>query len=67
MTDRLDGIATIFAEECAELGLAGFSIRTMMDGGVRLVGLQLPTSLVVSMLRKAADGYERQVGETPLN
>lgn len=67
MTDRLDGIAQLFAEECAELGLAGFSIRSTMDGSVRLVGMQLPTNLVASMLRQAADGYERQVGETPLN
>lgn len=58
---RLDDIGMLFAEECQQEGLLGFSIRSTDDGNVRLVGLQLPPALVAKWLRQVADAYEKQV------
>lgn len=50
-----------------EEGFAAFVIHTLEDGNVRYAGPKLPTSLVVKMLRAAADCYEKQVPDRALN
>lgn len=63
----IDGVAQVFADECAKAGCAGFAIRCMEDGNVRLIGPSLPVALVARMLRAAADVYEQTSGPDVLN
>ena len=50
-----------------EEGFAAFVLHTTEAGNVRIIGPQLPPSLVVQMLRAAADSYEAQVAPETLN
>jgi hypothetical protein len=50
-----------------EEGFPAFVIFAPEDGAASYVGPKLPTSLVVKMLRAAADAYENQVPDRALN
>ena len=63
----LDEQGIEWAQACQDVGSAGFCIRTMDDGSVRLIGLSLPPKMVARMLRAAADGYEAQVPPETVN
>lgn len=63
----LDEQAIEWAQACQDVGSAGFCIRTLDDGSVRLIGLSLPPKMVARMLRIAADAYEEQVPAEVLN
>ncbi len=56
--------ATEWARDLCKLlqaeGCAGFVIHTTESGNVRYIGPNLPGSVVATMLRAAADGYEAQ-------
>src|SRR5690606_42087723 len=57
----LDEMGMDWVDACQQADSVGFCIRTTEDGSVRLLGLQLPPSLVANMLRTAAHGYEEEV------
>jgi hypothetical protein len=63
----LDDQGVAWAQACQDEGSAGFCIRTLDDGSVRLIGLSLPPKLVARMLRSAANGYEAQVPPETVN
>lgn len=63
----LDDIGVAFAQACQEQGIAGFAVRTLEDGDVRLIGLTLPPKMVARMLRTAAEAYEAQVAPETVN
>lgn len=66
----MNGLDDRAIDLCADYqteGSAAFVIRTMESGDCRVIGLQLPASLVARMLRAAADMYEDNMGDGPYN
>jgi hypothetical protein len=63
----LDDRAIDLCSDYQHEGSAAFVIRTLESGDCRVIGLQLPASMVAQMLRAAADMYEQNMPEGPFN
>lgn len=63
----LDELGVAFARACQDDEQVGFAIRLLDSGNVRLIGLSLPSGVVASILRTAADVYEAQAGPETVN
>jgi len=62
-----DELGIAFALACQEQGQAGFALRLLDSGDVRLIGLSLPRRVVGDLLRKAADVYEANAAPEAVN
>ena len=65
--DDADQEAIDLCRSYANSGVAAFLIRTTSDDSLRIIGPQLTGKAVGKMLRDAADAYEAQVEDDPIN
>ena len=56
---RLDGIAALLCRAYADLGVLCCIVRSIDDGGCRIITQAVPAAALVPMLQAAADDFEK--------